>query len=137
MVMRRSTVWVDSAAQTRVHLLTTTAGASTVEAALAAKSNAAVQLSWEGDLVVVSSPTPVLANYQSVRDAAELLYETSAGVLQKVLLPAPQAGIFMGDGETVNPAQITAITAAILANVVTTDGTALTAYRGGHRSRSK
>lgn len=133
MADRRTTVWQDAGGRTSAHLLTTSGGAAAVEAALAAKSNAGVLLSWEGALTV-GAPAPVNAPYPDVQDVALLVYSTAGGTLVKVALPAPQASIFMADGVTVDPAQIGAITAAIIANVVTAGGAAVTAYVGGTRA---
>lgn len=132
---RRTTVWVDANGATRAFLLNTSSGAASVQAAIAALSRADVEQYWEGDLVAPGSPAPVAATYQSVRVVAELLYQTASGALQKVLIPAPTSAIFMPDGETVDPTAIAALTVLVLANVTTADGTALTAYVAGVRSK--
>jgi biotin carboxyl carrier protein len=133
---RQSTVWVDAQGKTTARLTTTSAGAVAVVAAIAALSNAAVQETWEGPLTAVAAPTPTAADKISVRDSAELVYSTAAGSLVKVSIPAPQAAIFMADGETVNPAAVAALTALVLANVVTPAGVAVTAYVAGTRAHT-
>src|SRR5579872_132333 len=55
---------------------TSSAGAGTVRAQVAAVSNAAELLNWEGPLVV-STPTPTVAAYISVLDAAFLTFATT------------------------------------------------------------
>jgi hypothetical protein len=77
----------------------------------------------------------VAAQWASVADYALLTFQTAAGALINVRLPAPQAGIFLADGETVDPAQIGGIIAAVVADVVTPSGAALTAYVSGTRQR--
>jgi hypothetical protein len=134
---RQTTVWIDVQGKTIAHLLTTATGGSAVQAEIAAISNAAVYQAWEGDLVVPATPSPVSAPLQSVRDQATLAFQTGAGSLVRVQVPAPDIGIFQADGETVDPATIAALIAAVIADVVTADGTALTAYVAGFRSSRK
>lgn len=134
-VQKRTTVYVDAGGRTRACLLVSSAGAGSVQTEILALSNADLQQSWEGDLTLNAAPAPVAAVYDRVVDTATLLYQTAAGQLIKVVIPAPHSAIFEADGETVDPAQVTALTAAVLADLVTPAGTALTAYVGGTRSR--
>lgn len=131
---RRTTVWIDAQGKTIAHLLTTVAGGAAVEAEIDAQSNAAIQTSWEGDLVAPAAPSPVAAPYQSVYDAATLVFSTASGAFVRIAIPAPDAGIFQADGETVNPAAIAALIALVVSDVVTANGTAVTAYVAGFRS---
>lgn len=131
---RMTTVWADAGGRTTTNLLTTSAGAAAVQAAIAAKSNAAILLDWEGPLNVNPSPAPVTASLPDVGDLAVLTFTTAAGSYVKVVIPAPQASIFLADGETVDITQITAIISAVIANTVTTAGVPVTAYVGGIRN---
>jgi hypothetical protein len=134
--MRRTTVWVDAQGKTTAHLLTTAAGAGAVESEIDAVSNAGVLETWEGVFTVNATPGAIVAPYDSVRDRAVLVFQTASGATARIVVPAPDGAIFMADGETVDPATITALIAAVLADAVTTDGTALTAYVAGFRSHS-
>lgn len=133
---RRTVVWVDASGRTTGTLLTTVAGAAAVQAALEAKSNAAPQAYWEGDLEVTAGPSPVSATFPSTRDGAALVFETASGTLVTVRIPAPVASIFMADGETVDNSQITSIIAQVIADVVTSDGVVITQYVAGRRVRN-
>lgn len=131
---RRTTIWIDAQGKTMAHLLTTAAGGAAVEAEIDAQSNAAVQTSWEGDLIAPAAPSPVAAPYQSVYDAATLVFSTASGAFARISIPAPDSGIFQADGETVNPAVIAALIALVLSDIVTADGDIVTAYVAGFRS---
>lgn len=134
---RRTTVWIDAQGKTTAHLLTTSAGGGAVEAEIDAQSNAAVLEAWEGTLDATAVPAPVAAPYQSVRDAATLVFSTASGAFIRVTIPAPDVGIFQADGETVDPATIGTLIALVIANVVTADGAAATAYVAGFRANKK
>jgi hypothetical protein len=133
---RMTSAWADAGGHTTAHLLTTAAGAAAVQTAIAAKSNAAVLLSWEGTLVVNPTPSPVNASFPDVFDQAALLFQTPAGSITTIVIPAPMANIFLADGETVDPAQISAIITAVIANTVTQNGTPVTSYVSGYRRRA-
>jgi hypothetical protein len=131
---KRSTVWADAAGHTRRTDLYGSASLAGVVAALAALSNAAELAHWEGDLVA-SVAAPSGGVYASSRDIARLLFTSAAGTVVQIALPAPHAAIFMADGETVDPASIAGLIAAVKATVLTTSGDPLTAYAGGLRGR--
>lgn len=130
---KASVVWADAGGRTRTTQIITAAGSAAVLAALKAQSNADWMQQWEGDLLA-QVPAPVAAPYQDASDAAVLYFQTAAGATVKVTLPAPVAAIFLADGESVDPAAIAAIIAAVIADCVTADGTAITAYVGGLRT---
>lgn len=136
MANRRTVVWSDAAGHTAAHLLTVTGSAAAVQAAIMAKSNAGVVNTWEGPLLA-PAVAAVAAVYQEVTDQAVLVFQTGSGALVKVIVPAPHSSIFQADQETVDAAQITALIAAVLADVVTPAGTALTAYVAGVRTRTR
>lgn len=130
---RMSVVWADASGRTRTSFLTTSAGGSAVRAELVAVSNADWLQTWEGDLDA-QVPAPAGGVYADVADTATLLFQTAAGAIVKVTLPAPDASIFLADGETVDPGEITALISQVLASAVTADGTALDSYVGGTRT---
>lgn len=132
---KASVVWADAGGRTRTTQIVTSAGSAAVLAALKAQSNADWMQQWEGDLVA-QVPAPVAAQFQDASDAAVLYFQTAAGAIAKVTLPAPVASIFMADGESVDPSAIAAIIAAVIADCVTADGTAVASYVGGLRVQS-
>lgn len=91
-------------------------------------------MSWEGDLIAPPAPAPISAPYASVKDGAALVFQTASGALVRITVPAPDSGIFMADNETVDPATIAALIAAVIADVVTADGIAVTAFVAGYRT---
>jgi len=133
---RRSIVWVDANGFTRQTLPVGNATLAGLQAALLAKSNADLANEFEGVLTVNTTPAPVAAALQSVLDAAMLTFSTTSSSLVTVTLPAPIASIFFADGETVDPAQIAAIIAAVVGTVQTVGGSTATAFVSGTRVRS-
>jgi hypothetical protein len=137
---RRSIIWVDSQGRTRQTLLTGNApggglSLANVEAQLLLLSNADWQTDFEGALGVNGAPAPVAAQYPTVSDYAALVYTDAVGSLTYLTLPAPQAGIFLADGETVNPAALAALNAAVIGEILTSGGGAVTAYISGVRRK--
>lgn len=138
----RSSVWVDFNGRTRQTIvrgqdsLIVPGSLAAVEAALKAVSNADTQRCWQGPTQINGAPAPVAAVYQSVADYAVLVYQDAANELVYITLVAPQAGIFMTDGETVDPPAIAGVSAAVIGTVLTGGGGLVTAYVGGFRRRS-
>lgn len=133
---RRGIVWTDANGFTRLTLVNGNATLSTIMSSLKAKSNADVLNWWEGLLTVNGAPAPVAAPFISTQDAAVLTYATTSTSLLKLTLPAPVASIFFADGETVDPAQIAAINAAVIGTAQTPQGATATAFVAGSRSRN-
>lgn len=136
MATKRSSVYVDAQGRTRQCILTGNATLASVEAALIAVSNADVHDSWEGADVINGAPAPTAAIYEGVADYVPLTYSDASGNLVYITLVAPQSGIFLPDGETVNPAAIAALSAAIIGTVLTGAGLPATTFIGGTRRRS-
>jgi hypothetical protein len=134
MAVRSTYVWTDAGGRTATMLLTTSGSGATTAAAIAAKSNAAIIQAWGGTLYVAPSPAPTAGTYRDVADVATLFFRTAAGDVVKVAILAPLASIFLADGETVDSTQIAAIISAVLTNVVTSGGAAVTQYVGGLRN---
>jgi hypothetical protein len=131
----RSIIWIDAGGRTRQTILHSQGSSAAVEAALATKSNAGVQMDWAG---VTSSfvPTPVATPYPAVTDTAQLTFEDGGGLLVYVTLPAPDASIFQTDGETVDPAQIAGIVAAVVGTLCSQSGALVVSYVGGVRRKA-
>jgi hypothetical protein len=127
---KRTVVWQDSANGTTLRTLTSQAGAPLTMAALQAKSNAGIQEWWE-QLDNVLSTLPTAAAYPFASQVAYLLFEDGGGLSARLALPAPLASIFLPDGATVDPTQVTAIIAAAQAEIVTASGALVTIFRGG------
>lgn len=134
--LTRTTVYVDVNGFTRSALLTTTAGAGGIQTAILAVSDADMLDWWEGTLNINPSPAPVNSPFNSVKDAALLNFATTGTSLLQVTLPAPKASIFFGDLETVNPASIAALIAAVVGTAKTQTGLTATAFVSGTRRRN-
>lgn len=131
----RSTIWIDANGRTRQTILRGNASLATVESDLLALSNADTQRSWEGPTAVNPAPAPVAATYQNVADYAVLVY-TDGTDLVYITLVAPQASIFLADGETVDPTAIAVLTGHVVGTVLTGSGSAVTSFVGGFRRRA-
>jgi hypothetical protein len=129
-------VWGDAAGTTTLTQPRGSGSMATLEGALEAASNAVVLLEWEGTENVTAFPTPVAAPYQSVADQATLNFQTAAGNIVRLTLPAPQSGIFLADQYTVDPTNpfVVTIIGAALAVLVDSSGNPVTAFIGGTRN---
>lgn len=134
-MQQRSIVWVDANGNTTQTLPRGSAVLTALQSALLAASNADVQQWFEGAVTVTVSPSPVVADYISVRDRAKLIFQTAGGTIVTLVLPSPQAGIFLADGQTVDPANpaVIAIVTAAMAVLVDTAGNPVTIFLGGTR----
>lgn len=133
-----SAVWIDFNGRSRQTIVKTTGGLAPVIPSLQAASLAALAQFWESPLVM-STATSTPGTYQTVGDTARLLFQTTAGTIVRITLPAPNLSIFMADGITVDPTNplVAAIIAAVIANCTDGSGHACVAYVGGNYDRSK
>lgn len=127
-----SAVWIDANGRTRMTILKTLAGAAPITSAMQAFQLAALQQIWESAVVLPGTPAAAGA-YQSVGDAAVLLFQTAAGNIVSLTIPAPGIGIFLPDGITVDPANanIIALVAACIGALTDGGGNAVTTFLGG------
>jgi len=86
------------------------------------------------EILVTSAPT---SNPYDVADKVRLQFTDEFGNDQFIVLPAPQAGIFLADGETVDPADLSviALVAQIIIDLVGRGGEALVTFVSGRRIR--
>lgn len=129
---RGSYIWIDANGVTRQTILTTLAGGAAIAAAIQAASQAGLETSWES---VLGAPVGAAAvgNYQSVKMAAQLTYQTATGSILKVTLPAPAIGVFLADKRTIDPANalVIALNAAVIGALSDGAGNAAVSYLGG------
>lgn len=129
----RSVLWTDVSGLQTITLVRTNAGATALQAAMLAVSNADYLQWWESAITANGAPAPVAATYQSVTDRAVLTFvcaDNTQAVLQVI---APQSAIFMADQQTVNPVAIAALIAAAIGSLVSTTGSLATTYVAGTR----
>lgn len=109
-------IWLDSYGGTRlVSNNYSAAPFGNLDAFIMSVSNAGIFQSVGGTVVNVGSPTTP-AQYISINDAASAVVQDAAGNQCRILIPAPQTGIFLADQLTVNPAVLASLLAAALAD---------------------
>jgi hypothetical protein len=131
----RSVLWVDGAAGSTITRINSDGGAASVQAAMLPCMNADYLQYWESDLTVNGAPAPTIAEYQSVLQRAVLLFTcTAPGILIKLTLPAPQIGIFLSDGRTVDlsNADVSALAIACVGVLSTESGETATGLIAGY-----
>jgi hypothetical protein len=133
-------VWVDVLGRTRLTLVNTIDAtllvpdpAAPIRAALLAQSVADEANYLAGTLNVNGSPAPSTGAYQRVVDVAMLTFTDGTGDLTRIQLPAPNASVFLADGETVDITAIGGIIGAVVGAAITPGGGVVTAYVGGTR----
>ena len=134
MTLVRRIAWVDVNGNSRTTQAFTSASLVAVETALLAASNADWLTELETVLNVNTAPAPIAGQFQTVLDSASLWFQTPAGNIVTLTLPAPKSSIFLADLQTVNPASVAGIVSAALAAPLTDQsGTAVTVFLGGTR----
>jgi hypothetical protein len=73
----------------------------------------------------------VAAQFEGVSQWVQLVFQTAAGTLVRLTIPAPKQAIFMADGITVDPAAIAAVVAACVGEMSDLAGNPVVAYIGG------
>lgn len=128
-----SLVWIDANGRTRQTIIKTLTGVgSGISTSLAAASTGAIQSAWEGTFTVTGA-VPAGGLYQAMADAASLQFQTAAGNILRVTLPAPLLGIFKPDKVTVDPtnALVLSIIGACVGDLSDGAGHAAVSYLGG------
>ena len=129
---RRAIVWQDAQGEQLLHLINTSAGASSIQTALLAKSNAVVVQETEGDLNIVDA-TPATGQYVSVRNTAVLLFKDSrTQSTGRLYIPAPLPSIFFAGGDEVDPSQISGIISAATGSLLAGSGNTVDTFVGGY-----
>jgi len=135
MAINRSIVWVDSGGNNTITLLRTSTGAGTIEGDILALSDADWFNQWEGTLFVNGSPAPTFAQYPSVTQQATLQFMCADGTVARVDIPAPQIGIFLSDGVTVDPSMITTLITDCIGNLLSSSLSPAVSYLVGFLNR--
>lgn len=118
MALNRSMLWVDGAGGSTITLIRTDTGGAAIETEILAVINADIFNEWEGTLNINTSPSPVVAPYQSVAQRAQLVFLCADGTTAGVTLVAPKLGIFLADGITVDASMITSLIAACVGHLL-------------------
>jgi len=136
MTKKAGVVWIDAQGERTLNVITTQSGVGGIEAQLSALSNASVVECWEG-LDEVYTVSPVVAQYPTVRITAVLLFASASGSVGRLYLPAPIPTIFLSDGITIDPTQITALISAAVGSLICGDGTVAATFSGGQAVRTR
>lgn len=129
-------IWQDAQGERCLHVITTAAGVGAIESALTAQSNADVIECWEG-LDETYTIVPSTSAYPTVRVVAVLMFVDGTGSSGKLYLPAPDAAVFMPDGDTVDPSAVAGIITAAIGSLLSGAGNPVTAFVGGTVLRTK
>lgn len=130
---RMYVVWIDVNGFTRLTLINTTTGASTIFADMLHLSLADWINVNETGFTINTTPVPSTGTYQRVADCASLMFTSASGDKCVLQLPSPKSTIFMADQQTVDPAQITTLVADCIGVLTTNSGDPVTAFVGGYR----
>ena len=118
MSVRSVLIWTDAQGEETVHMVVTNAGLGGLVAALNGVSNAFIREESSGTRTSHAG-SGVVATYPTVRSTANLQYrDSTTGSMDRIYVPAPVSGIFLGDGVTVNPAAIATLNAAVIGSVL-------------------
>ena len=126
-----SIVWIGAGTGLTINRIRTATGASTILADLINISNADKLNTWEGNLTVNSSPAPVNAPYPGLQQIANLVFACADGTTAQIRLPAPQLGIMLADGVTVDASMIPTLIADCIGNLQSPTGSLATGFLSG------
>lgn len=132
----RGIVWADATGRTRLTIVKSVGSSSAIEVALQGASQAGVLYDWASAMGVAIG-TAAAAQYQAANQTAQLLFTTAAGSLIYLTLPAPQIGIFLADGKTIDATTIPALIAACIGTLSDGAGNVATAFIAGNLTASK
>lgn len=132
---RQYRTWIDVNGDTALTYITANATPGPLITQMMAVSNADFLNLVEATFVVNTTPTPNTAVFRSVLDQAVLVYKCADFTDARLTIPAPQAAIFLGDDETVNPAAVSLVTTAAAGLLVSASGSPAVALVSGTRVR--
>jgi len=123
-------VWADYTGRTRLTIVKAATNPCIILTKLQGHSNAQVLYNWDGSLDPTIGTAAALV-FQAVNQWAQLVFQTGAGNLLRLTLPAPSSAIFLPDGVTVDPAQIADVIAAAIGQLSDGAGNTASAYVAG------
>jgi hypothetical protein len=128
----------DTTGRSRLTIINAATNPCTILNALQACSNAGVVWNWDGPR---DGPIGAATNatYVAVGQNVELLFQTAAGTLLRLTLPAPSQGIMMADNLTVDPsnASIVTLVAACIGELSDGNGNTAATFLGGRMRPDK
>ena len=132
----RSTVIADANGGRTIILLRSTAGAGGIQGGILNCSTGDYLQYWESAVTNNGAPAPPGGGYQQVTLQAILYFACADGTVAQVVIPAPALGIFLADGDTVDPANafVAGLITACVGNLESASASQATAYLGGRLS---
>lgn len=123
-------VWADFLGRSRLTIIRADTNPCGILTAAQAVSNAGVLWNWDGPLDP-GIGAAASAVYEGVQQWCQLTFQTGAGTLCRLTLPAPQLGILMPDKQTVDPTAVAALIAACIGQLADGSGNVAASYVGG------
>jgi hypothetical protein len=125
-------VWADLTGRTRLTIIKAATNPCTILNAAQAVSNAQVLYNWDGTIDPAIGTTTA-AQYQAVQQWVELMFQTGAGTILRLTVPAPMISAMKADKITVDPANagIISLVAAAIGNLSDGSGNTAAVYLGG------
>lgn len=125
-------VWADFTGRTRLTVIKATTNPCTILNALQNLSNAQVLYNWDGTIDPAIGAS-VAAVYQAVQQSLQFTFQTGAGSILRLTLPAPNLGFLKPDKKTADPSNPTVATliAAAIGNLSDGSGSPAAVYLGG------
>lgn len=130
MALGNAIIWIDAQGQRVLHVVTVASAVGSIETALLNHSQADIVQQF-GGTVANASVAPGVATYPTVRVTAVLYFADATGSIGKLFLPAPDANIFLPDGDTVDPTAIPDIISAAVGQLLAGSGSPVVAFTGG------
>lgn len=131
MSQRGVIIYIDAQSEETMHMQVLDTGFGSLITELQAKSNALIRQTSIGPNTFLSG-TPTVGTYPTVRQTANLQFrDSTTGSVARVYIPAPVSSIFLPDGVTVDPSQITALISAVTAQVLAGSGNVVDTFVGG------
>lgn len=133
-IQSRYIVWIDAGGRTRAVIPEADPDSSSIMSNMQAVSNADVLHWFEGPENPLT-PSPVSASFPDVADLVRLNFIDAGGSIATLAIPAPQAGIFLADQVTVDPAAIAALITACVGTLISPAGNTVVSFIGGVRNQ--
>lgn len=127
-----SNVWIDASGKTRQTILNTATGQSAILAEIESLTNAGLVQSWEA---TPDNPNEIGVNdtFSSVRDYVKVLFSCADGSEASVTVPAPIAGLFLADGQTLDASAVSGLATACIGQLRSASGSLAESLLGGMR----
>jgi len=126
-----SVVWIGAGTGLTINRIRTATGASTILTDMLALTNADQLNTWEGNLTVNGSPSPVNAAYPGLQQIANLVFLCADGSTAQLRLVAPKLSIMLADGVTVDATMIATLIADCVGNLESPTGSLAVSFLSG------